>query len=45
LQIGVGLLVLAMTLAVVATAINQWPVEFGLSLERTMGALALRGVR
>lgn len=45
LQIGIGMLVLAMTLAVIATAISQWPTEFGLSLESTMGALALPGVR
>jgi flagellar biosynthetic protein FliR len=45
LQIGIGLLVLAMTLSVVAAAINQWPAEFGGSLERTMGAFARPEVR
>ena len=45
LQIGIGLLTLALTLSVVAAAINQWPAEFGRSLESTMGAFALTGGR
>lgn len=45
LQIGIGLLTLALTLSVVAAAINQWPAEFGRSLERAMGAFALTGGR
>ncbi len=45
LQIGIGLLVLALTLTVIATAINQWPAEFGRSLESSMGAFAPAGGR
>jgi flagellar biosynthetic protein FliR len=45
LQIGIGLLVFALSLSVVAAAFEQWPAQFAGSLERTMGALALPGGR
>ncbi len=45
LQIGIGLLVLALTLSVIVGAINQWPAEYGRSLESTMGAFSLPGGR
>ncbi len=45
LQIGIGLLTLALTLSVIGGALAQWPTEFGRSLESTMGAFALPGGR
>jgi len=45
LQIGIGLLTLALTLSVIGGALAQWPTEFSASLESTIGALALPGVR
>jgi flagellar biosynthetic protein FliR len=40
LQIGIGLLVLALTLGVIASAMNQWPGTFATTLENTLRALA-----
>jgi flagellar biosynthetic protein FliR len=41
LQIGIGLLVLSLTIGVIATALGQWPGSFTVTLEQTLRALAL----
>jgi flagellar biosynthetic protein FliR len=45
LQIGIGLLVLALTLAAVGAAFTTWPAQFGTALEGTLGALVPAGGR
>ena len=45
LQIGIGLLVLGLTLSVIAGAIGQWPALFATGVDRTVGAFALPGGR
>lgn len=45
LQIGIGLLVFALTLAVIASAFAEWPTHFAAAVEGTLGALAPAGGR
>jgi flagellar biosynthetic protein FliR len=40
LQIGIGLLVLSLTIGVIAGALGQWPASFAGTLEQTMRALS-----
>lgn len=45
LQIGIGLLVFALTLGVIASAFATWPTHFATAVQGTLGALAPAGGR